>query len=462
MPLTKEQRDALPDDHFAVPGKRKLPLPDETHTRLAWDMVDRTQGLSDEERSAAREHIKRRAVELGMDTSGWDQKLEHSAVLYLEAVSIDLPEDDNHPNRMPFTGVLTYVDVPSDLPVGGAGGNKTFLPKAVAEAMLPSLLMMPIDFKPNFDGHDVKRKIGAITAATIEGNAVRIEGFFYAADFPQECARIKAEKEALGFSNEIQAQTLLREPGLLQIVGGKFTGAAVLYKDKAAYQTTSLAATATEEIEMTDAELKALLAEALKPVGDAVAKLTTDLNALKAGDAALQANKDIREKIAPHATALRNCAASMEAAGIGMDSANGHVKVLHHMAAHMEAEAATGKVPFIYRDHDWTFRGAAETLVQPKVEDSEAFKALKASLDDVTTKLVDLKAQAFKQVEAPARKTVSAESTKLLAKGGITEAPTAPLNEEAVDRLLEAAGVTSTTARIEAKLRLTKDGLMVR
>ena len=76
--------------------------------------------------------------------------------------------------------------------------------------------------------------------------------------------------------------------------------------------------------------------------------------------------------------------------------------------------------------------------------------------------LTDLKAQAFKQVEAPARKTVSADSTKLLAKGGITEAPATPLNEEAVDKLLEAAGVTGTTARIQAKLMLTRDGLMVR
>jgi hypothetical protein len=47
--LTDEQRAQLADSDFAVPGKRKLPLHDEEHARLAWDMLDRTHGLSPSE-----------------------------------------------------------------------------------------------------------------------------------------------------------------------------------------------------------------------------------------------------------------------------------------------------------------------------------------------------------------------------------------------------------------------------
>lgn len=69
--LSAEQRDKLEGSDFAVPGKRKLPMHDLHHAKLAWDMVDRTQGLSDEERKEARSRIKHRLKELGVDTSNY-------------------------------------------------------------------------------------------------------------------------------------------------------------------------------------------------------------------------------------------------------------------------------------------------------------------------------------------------------------------------------------------------------
>lgn len=69
--LTKEERDALADGDFAVPGKRELPMHDERHVKLAWDMVDRTQGLTPEERKTARSRILHKAKELGVDTKTW-------------------------------------------------------------------------------------------------------------------------------------------------------------------------------------------------------------------------------------------------------------------------------------------------------------------------------------------------------------------------------------------------------
>lgn len=468
MPLSKEDRDKLPDEHFAVPGKRKLPIPDATHTRLAWDMVDRTQGLTTEERSEARARIMRRAKELGIDTSEWD-KVSASALM-LWGMSLNVPEVANHPNRMPFSGVLTFVNQPSDLPPGGSGGKRTYLPKDVAEKALESLLGMAVDFSDDLSAHDVTQKIGVITGAEIVGDEVRIEGFFYAADFPQECARIKAEKEALGFSYEVRAQT--RAMGdLLQIVSCVFTGAAVLYKDKAAYQSTSLAAQAEQDIEMTKEEMEALLAGALGPITQQLAAVTTQVNALKAStDTAVQANAAMRDRVAPHATALRNCAAAMETAGIGLHSSRGHVKILHHMAASMEAEAAGGHLPHIYRDHDWSFNAsgehsapAAPAAAAPALTaDNPVIKGITDTLAALGTQLTDIKSAAFRAAPAPDRKTMSSETIALLAKGNLKpeEVSKDGMTEDQIDTMLTAAGVTKIADRIAAKMKIAADGLL--
>lgn len=428
--LTKQQRNDLSDDDFAVPGKRKLPIHDKSHVSLAWDMVDRTQGLSETERGAARVHILQRAKHLGVDTSAWEKSLKHvrELSLQIEAMAIAMPHVDDHPNRMPFTGVLTFVDTPSDMAVGGSGGKKTYLPREVAEAALASLLGMGIDFTPNLDGHDVKCKIGLITSAEIVGDEIQIGGFFYAADFPQECARIQDEKEDLGFSYEIRAQTREMGGDLLQIVSGVFTGAAVLKKNKAAYQSTSLAANAEGVLDMNPEDLKKLLADAVKPLTDHLTTLSADVTKLKAGAGdPLQASKDMRERVAPHATALRNCAAAMEAAGIGLDSARGHVRVLHHMAASMEAEAASGKLPHVYNGYDLHHAGnitgvsAVQALDTKVITDAiaAAVKPLQDGLAAQDTKITDLSAKAFKDVAAPERKTISGEGLSLLAKAGL-------------------------------------------
>jgi hypothetical protein len=466
MPLSKEERDALPAEHFAVPGKRKLPINDETHTRLAFDMVDRTQGLSDAERKEARTRILRRAKELGIDTSDWDKSVR-AAALTLWGMSLNVPHVANHPNRMPFSGVLTFVNQPSDLPPGGSGGKRTYLPKDVAEKALESLLGMAVDFSDDLSAHNVTQKIGVITGAEIVGEEVRIEGFFYAADFPQVCTKIQDEKEDLGFSYEVRAQT--RPMGdLLQIVSCVFTGAAVLYKDKAAYQSTSLAAQAEQGIDMDPKELQEMLANALKPLAAQIENVTKDVTAMKAaGETALHANKEVRDRVAPHATALRNCAAAMEASGMGLDSARGHVKVLHHMAASMEADAAMGKVPHIFRDHDWGF-GAAAVDLKPVHADAPALTADNPVIKGITdtlaalgTQMTDLKASAFKAAEAPQRRTVPSEILTLLAKGGIKVEDTKEgLTEGQIDTMLEAAGVTGISARIAAKQQIAQAGLL--
>src|SRR5690242_7303973 len=116
MALTKERRAKLKPEDYAVPAKEKLPIrntgegdqlevEDKRHVKLAWDMVDRTQGLTDAERKEARHRILERARELGIDTSDWNT----IKGMAFRAMSLAVPETEGHPNKIPFKGVLCYV-----------------------------------------------------------------------------------------------------------------------------------------------------------------------------------------------------------------------------------------------------------------------------------------------------------------------------------------------------------------
>src|SRR6201986_3351643 len=98
----------------------------------------------------------------------------------LEAMAGEFPLVHGHPNRLPFEGVLTLVDVASDKAPSGARGHRVVLTRAAAEAALPSLLGMAVDYKAGWDGHDARQKCGIITSAEIEGNRLRVEGFLFA------------------------------------------------------------------------------------------------------------------------------------------------------------------------------------------------------------------------------------------------------------------------------------------
>lgn len=469
--LDKTARDALPDSDFAVPGKRKLPMHDATHAALAWDMIDRTAGLSSEERREARERVKTRAQALGVDTASW----HITASFAFQAMALDMPDIEDHPNKMPFKGVLTRVDQPSDLPPGGAK-KPTLMPSAVAEAAIPTLLGMAVDFTPNFDGHDRQNKIGLITGACVVGDAVEIEGFFYAKDFPEECKRIRTEKGALGFSFEADARIQDVDANIWVIEHCVFTGAAVLYKDLAAYTTTSLAAKAEQDIEMlTEEQMTKLLATsiaaAIAPLAASIEKQGTELVAMQKTIDAKGASLSgpIIDQVKPHIDSINAAADAMEKAGVGLHSENGHVRHLRHVAAHMAAAAVSGNVPNIYRDHDFLPGARIEAgKAAPTTEELAAAAAkdkmvtdLSATVADLTTKLADLSAKGFAGAAAPERKTMSPEIKSLLAKGGVKDddVKDGKLSHAQVDAMLDASGIKGPKA-IEMKLKLRHDGLM--
>jgi len=193
--------------------------------------------------------------------------------LNLASMALALPRVRSHPNRQPFRGVLTLVDSASDRPPAGARGHRVILTRAAAERAILSLLGMGLDFTAAFDGHDARRKVGIITSAEIvperveqpfrpanaaskrpaalaaEGNEKRgtrnskllVTGFLFARDFPEVVREIRLGSNSLGMSYEVTGARVrdLRDR-IWTLDEVTFTGAAILRRDKAAYQNTSI------------------------------------------------------------------------------------------------------------------------------------------------------------------------------------------------------------------------------
>jgi len=123
----------------------------------------------------------------------------------MESMAIEMPEVEGHPNRVGFRGVLTMVDVASDRAPAGARGHRVMLTRKAAEAAIPSLLGMALDYAPSFDRHDMRRKVGVITRAEVVGRAIEIGGFLYARDFPEVVEEIAISGQASAISHQPSA-----------------------------------------------------------------------------------------------------------------------------------------------------------------------------------------------------------------------------------------------------------------
>jgi hypothetical protein len=159
----------------------------------------------------------------------------------LEAMAIKFPHVDGHPNRVPFDGVLTIVNVASDKAPAGARGHRVMLTRQAAEAALPSLLGMAVDYRPGWDGHDARRKIGLLTEANLVGQRLVVRGYLYARDFPEVATAIQAHApEVMGMSYELaDARVEDLQAEVWKLIRVTFTGAAILLREKAAYRATS-------------------------------------------------------------------------------------------------------------------------------------------------------------------------------------------------------------------------------
>jgi hypothetical protein len=332
--------------------------------------------------------------------------------LSLHGMGVQLPEVTDHPNAWPWSGVLTILDEPSTRPPHGSDGHLVLMPEAVAEAALPTLIGMAVNFCWEMDSHVPTQKVGIITQAEVVTDngkrAIAVSGILYAADFPWEVEQIKRFRDALGMSFELQRVLVeSRTAPVWRLLECVFTGAAILLKDKAAYQHTSLAASAADMKETPMEELiKALLA-------------ATELNT-----AAQAANGELLAKIA----------ASSE-----------------QTQAAVEAAAKGEKADDEEADDDMAASKLAAAV-------AEAIAPLQQQVTDLAAKAA---AQPAPNLEAagtgePERKTLSPLVTTLLAKHGGDDAT--EMNVERFDGILAAAGITDTAQRIAAKNEARRSG----
>ncbi len=163
------------------------------------------------------------------------------AAVSLRAMAVKFPDVKNHPNRLPFEGCLTLVDVLSDKAPSGARGHRVVLTRAAAEAALPSLLGMAVDYKAGWDGHDARQKCGIITSARLEGQRLMVSGFLFARDYPELEAKVGlAATSEMGMSYELaDARVADMRASVWRLTEATFTGAAILLREKAAYRGTS-------------------------------------------------------------------------------------------------------------------------------------------------------------------------------------------------------------------------------
>src|ERR1700749_2813435 len=172
-----------------------------------------------------------------------EARLCRSRGLAVAAMAVEFPEVKGHPNRLPFEGCLTLVDVPSDRAPSGARGHRVVLTKEAAEKALPSLLGMAVDYKAGWDGHDAREKCGIITSAHIEGQRLMVSGFLFARDFPElerrMCGMKASADGAMGMSYELaDAHVADMRAEVWTLTRATFTGAAILLREKAAYRST--------------------------------------------------------------------------------------------------------------------------------------------------------------------------------------------------------------------------------
>lgn len=207
--------------------------------------------MSQTARTEATETIERRFCGRGSSLPAKGVSTLRRTPMELRAMAVEFPVVHGHPNRLPFEGVLTLVDVPSDRAPSGARGHRVILTRAAAEAALPSLLGMAVDYKAGWDGHDARQKCGIITAAQVDGTKLTVSGYLFARDFPEMEPHLSGQNRghlegasepgsAMGMSYELaDAHVADMRAQLWTLTRATFTGAAILLRDKAAYRATS-------------------------------------------------------------------------------------------------------------------------------------------------------------------------------------------------------------------------------
>ena len=177
----------------------------------------------------------------------------------LNVVSFSVAQSEN-PDFMKFDAVVGYVDTPTDAtPGGGIDGYKLVIR---SEGMdVRSLIGSGVnvawydgwfeDSSQNLKGHNARFKVGVIDDAYVAGNEIHASGHLWRFDFPDVCDTIECAKESLGCSVEVYFDGFRKDDDtkILTGLGARFTGVAILYKNKAAFKSTKVMCSIQEQEE---------------------------------------------------------------------------------------------------------------------------------------------------------------------------------------------------------------------
>ena len=125
-------------------------------------------------------------------------------MIELKSMAVAMPEVEGHPNRAAFSGSIDGGRCAFAAGAVGVERTRVVLTKAAAEAALPSLLGMALDYSPSLDRHDVRRKVGVITRAEIVGRNLRWAGICMRGIFRRLWRRL-GNGSAAGASGPIRA-----------------------------------------------------------------------------------------------------------------------------------------------------------------------------------------------------------------------------------------------------------------
>jgi hypothetical protein len=329
--------------------------------------------------------------------------------------------DLKHPNMMPFSGVLTYLNRLSTEPPHGASGLRVYIPTEVGAPAVASLRGMAVNYiQGNPTGHDPRQKVGVITDAKLgetqpDGAVpILIEGYIYSLDFEEAATSIKASQSLLGFSYETAQSQLVKGevdgvPAAIVTSLGYFTGASILYRNSASYAETSLAASKEENKEEQTLDFEKLLAELKGALKEEVEKIRDEFKpkveevvkeeAPKAEEVVKETEKKVEEVVKEEAPKVEEAAKEVVAPVV--EQVKEDAKVVTTPGQEVKPE------------------NAAPAAEQPKVEDATLnASSLLAELEAVKAELKAMKEQS--SIQASARKSV-AYPTTAIAKFGMDE-----------------------------------------
>lgn len=178
-----------------------------------------------------------------------EQKKTEGKSVTLNFSSFSTMQDENNPDVLNFSGVAGYVDTPTDgTPCGGIMGYKTIISSENIDVESLTGSGVNVQWSDDFfsdpaynlKDHAPRFKVGVVDEAHLNGNEIAVAGHLWKNDFPDVCDTIESAKESLGFSVEVYFDGVMRDDKAQTLtgLGAHFTGVAILYKNKAAFQNT--------------------------------------------------------------------------------------------------------------------------------------------------------------------------------------------------------------------------------